>query len=330
MNRRKFMALLAGSVPASRTIAHAQAGDRSAHIGALMGYTAGDFEGERFIAAFEQGLRALGWTPGHNLRIDYRWGGGEAERFQAHAAELVAASPRAIFAHSSNAVRAVAQQTKKVPVVFAHVADPLGQGFVASLARPGGNITGFTNFELKMGEKWLETLKEASPDTVRVAVVYNPHTAPYFVSFWEALTSAAKAFSIQLINAPAREVADIDAAMALLRREPGGGIIVIPDVFASMNRSQIVALAAHHRLPAVYPLRFFASGGGLMSYGADASDIFRRAAGYIDRILKGANPGELPVQTPTKFELVVNLKAAKALGLDLPPLMVARADEVIE
>ena len=330
MNRRKFLVLLAGSALAFPPMARAQANDRSAQIGALMGYAEGDPEGQQFVAAFEQGLRALGWTPGHNLRIDYRWGGGEAERFQAYAAELVAASPRAIFAHSSTAVRALAQQTKKIPVIFANIADPLGQGIVASLARPGGNITGFTAFESRMGEKWLEALKEAAPDTVRAAVVYNPRTAPYFASLWEALTAAAPAFSIQLINAPAREVADIDAAMSALGREPGGGLIVVPDVFTSMNRSEIVALAARHRLPAVYPLRFFARGGGLMSYGADTGDIFRRAAGYIDRVLKGANPGELPVQTPTKFELVVNLKAAKALGLDLPPLMVARADEVIE
>jgi putative ABC transport system substrate-binding protein len=264
------------------------------------------------------------------LRIDYRWGGGDMERFQAHAAELVAAAPRAILAHSSNAVRALAQQNRKIPVVFANIMDPLGQGFVASLARPGGNITGFTSFEFKMGEKWLETLKEASPETVRAAVVYNPNTAPYFEAFWEALTAAAPAFSIRLINAPAREVADIDAVMTALGREPGGGLLVVPDVFTSMNRKEIVALAARHRVPAVYPLRFFATGGGLVSYGADTGDIFRRAAGYIDRILKGSNPAELPVQTPTKFQLVVNLKTAKALGLDLPPLMVARADEVIE
>ncbi len=181
-----------------------------------------------------------------------------------------------------------------------------------------------------MGEKWLETLKEATPDTVRAAVIYNPQTAPYFEAFWEVLTAAAPAFSIRLINAPAREIADIDAAMGALGREPGGGLIVMPDVFTSMKRNEIVSLAARHRLPAVYPLRFFATGGGLMSYGADTGDIFRRAAGYMDRVLKGANPGELPVQAPTKFQLVVNLKTAKALGVDLPPLMVARADEVIE
>jgi ABC-type uncharacterized transport system substrate-binding protein len=330
MNRRKFLALLAGSALVSPRIARAQAGDRSAQIGALMGYAEGDSEGQQFVAAFEQGLRALGWTPGQNLRIDYRWAGGETERFQAHAAELVAAAPRAIFAHSSSAVRALAQQTKKIPVVFANITDPLGQGLVTSLARPGGNITGFTYFDPKMGEKWLETLKEATPDTVRAAVVYNPQTAPYFEPFWQALTAAAPAFSIRLINAPAREIADIDAAMVALGREPGGGLIVMPDVFTSMNRKEIVALAARHRLPAVYPLRFFATGGGLMSYGADTGDIFRRAAGYVDRVLKGANPADLPVQAPTKFQLVVNLKAAKALGLDLPPLMVARADEVIE
>ena len=284
-------------------------------IGALMGYAEGDPEGQQFVAAFEQGLRALGWTPGQNLRIDYRWGGGEAERFQAHAAELVAAAPRAIFAHSSSAVRALAQQTRKIPVVFANIADPLGQGFVASLARPGGNITGFPIWNPGWEKSGWRRSRRPRPTPCAPPSSTIRETAPYFEAFWEALTAAAPAFSIRLINAPAREIADIDAAMVALGREPGGGLIVMPDVFTSMKRNEIVALAARHRLPAVYPLRFFATGGGLMSYGADTGDIFRRAAGYMDRVLKGANPGELPVQTPTKFQLVVNLKRPRRSGL---------------
>ncbi len=330
MNRRQLLALLAGSTLAWPRLGAAQANDRAAHMGALMGYAEGDPEGRQFVADFEQGLRALGWTPGQNLRIDYRWGGGDTERFQAYATELVAAAPRLIFAHSSSATRALARQTKKIPLIFANVVDPVGQGLVTSLSRPGGNVTGFTVFEYRMGEKWLETLKEAAPATVRAAVIYNPQSTPYFSFFWDALTAAAPAFSIDLVNAPARDLAQVEEAMIAIAPGGGGGVIVMPDVFTSIRRTEIALLAARHRLPAVYPFRFFAQSGGLMSYGADTGDIFRRAAGYVDRVLRGANPAELPVQTPTKFELVINLAAAKAVGLDLPPLMLARADEVIE
>ena len=329
MRRREFIALVGCAAMMPRT-AVAQPGDRPTHIGALMGYAASDPEGRRLAAAFEQALRDLGWTPSQNLRIEYRWGAGDLERFRAFAAELVALAPRAIFVHSSTALKPVLQRTGKIPIVFVNVADPVGQGFVKSLSRPGGNVTGFTNFEFTMGEKWLEMLKGIAPATARAAVVYNPQTTPYFRFFWDALVPAAASFAMQLIDTPVREVAQIDEKMVSLGRQPGGGLIVLPDVFTSINRNEIVAIAARHRVPAVYPFRFFASSGGLMSYGTETTDLFRRAAAYVDRVLKGANPGELPVQTPAKFEFVINLKTAKELGLTAPPALLARADEVIE
>jgi putative ABC transport system substrate-binding protein len=332
MKRREFIALLGGAAAAPSILwplaARAQP-DRMRRIGVLMSLTKDDPEDEQRRTVLEQGLQQLGWTQGRNIQIEYRWFAGEPTRARAMAKELVDLKPDLIVAASTPGLAAVGQATRTIPIVFVAVSDPVGQGFVTSLARPGGNVTGFSYFEFPVVGKVLETLKQMAPDVVRVTLLFNPDTLSY-IPFLRSLDTIAPSLGAQLIEAPVRNAGEIEAAMAATAREPGGGLMVLPDPFTNVHRDLIVGLAARHRLPAAYTLRFFATAGGLMSYGVDVGDLYRRAVPYVDRILKGAKPADLPVQQPTKFEFVLNLKAAKALGLDLPPTLVARADEVIE
>jgi putative tryptophan/tyrosine transport system substrate-binding protein len=330
MRRREFITLV-GSAAVWPLAAHAQQGERMRRVGVLMGISASDPDYQRYVSAFTQELQNLGWRDGNNLHLEYRFAVGEAGFAQAFAKELVEQHPDVIVAHTTPTVTALMRETHTIPIVFISVADPVGGGFVRSFAAPGGNITGFTNIESSMSGKWLELLKEMSPQLKRVAAIFNPDTAPtggqFFLRPFEAV---AASLAIEPIASPVRNVAEIETAIATLVREPGAGLIVMPDVFGTVHREPIVALAAKYRLPAVYPFRFFATTGGLMSYGVDVVDMWRRAAPYVNRIIRGEKPADLPIQAPTKFQLVLNLKTAKTLGLTIPPTLIALADEVIE
>jgi putative ABC transport system substrate-binding protein len=328
MKRREFMTLLGGAAAAWPLAASAQT-KRLRRIGVLMGLVANDPEAQSRVAAFENGLRELGWVKGGNLSIEYRWA-GDGSVLRDHAAELLATVPDLILANSTPVTTALREQSRSVPIVFTQVTDPVGQGLVPSLAHPGGNLTGFTSFEFSIGTKWLEALKQTAPRVTRVALVFNPQSAPSADLFLLPVEAAAPSFSVVPIGAAVRNPDDVDRVFDALAREPNGGLMVLPDISMTNYREAIIALAARHRVPAIYPYRYFAVSGGLMSYGTDVEEVFRRAAGYVDRILKGTSPGELPIQAPTKYELVFNLKTARALGLDVPPTLVARADEVIE
>jgi putative ABC transport system substrate-binding protein len=331
MRRRQFIVLL-GSVAAAWPLAvRAQQQDRMWRVGVLMGYAENDPEARAWVVAFRVGLQKLGWTEGHNIRIDYRWAkAGDVEPRQRFAKELVALQPDLILSNNTPTTAALLQQTRTIPVVFAFAADPVGSGFVASLARPGGNVTGFILMEPTMVGKWLELLKEIAPRVVRVALLFNPTTAPYAEMYLNSLKAAAASFAVQAIAAPVHATSELEPVFTALGREPNGGLIVMPDSFLTLHRAEITSLADRYRLPAVYPYRYYGELGGLLSYGNDLTDNFRHAATYADRILNGTKPSELPVQAPVKFELVINLKAAKAIGLDVPPPMLVRADEVIE
>ena len=328
MNRRQMIAALGGAA-AWPLAAHAQQAERMRRIGVLLPATADDPEFQARVAAFVQGLQQLGWTEGRNVRIDIRWGAGDAERIRRYAAELVALAPDVILAAGGATVGPLFQATRTVPIVFTLTPDPVGAGFVDSLARPGGNVTGFTNFEFGIGVKWLELLKEIAPRVTRAAVLRDP-TIPAGIGEFGAIQAVAPSVGIELRPIDVREAGEIERAVTAFARSSNNGLIVSSNALASVHRNLIVTLAARHRLPAVYPFRFFVTIGGLASYGPDTIDPHHRAAGYVDRILKGENPAELPVQAPTKYELVINLKTAKALGLDVPPTLLARADEVIE
>jgi putative ABC transport system substrate-binding protein len=329
MRRRELLALL-GAAAAWPGGVRAQRPDRVRRIGVMVVNAEGDPEGELRVAAFRQDLRALGWTEGRDLAIDVRWRAGEPERARAHAAELVASAPDVIVANGTAALAAVRQATQTIPIVFVVVADPVGAGYVQSLAQPGGNITGFSTFEPEIGGKWLELLKEVAPDLRRVATVSDPGFRG-FAALSLAIERLAPGFGLGATRVDFRQPADdIETAVAEFAREPGGGLIVMPTGINNTYRDRIFTLAVRHRLPAVYPFRFYATGGGLMAYGFDATDLFRRGAGYVDRILRGESPAKLPVQAPTKFELIVNLKTARELGVTFPPAILARADEVIE
>jgi putative tryptophan/tyrosine transport system substrate-binding protein len=330
MKRREFILTLGGAAAAWPLGARAQQGERVRRIGILQGLAESDPEAQARTVAFRQALEALGWTEGRNIRIDYRFAGGDPARVQTYATELVKAAPDLIVGHSTPVAAALKQATRTIPIVLVAVNDPLGQGFVASLARPGGNITGFAFVEFTMVGKWLELLKEIAPGVRRVALIFNPLTAPYYPVYLRELGAAPARLAAELAAAPVRDEAEIEAAIAAIAREPAGALIAAPDPFTNAHRALIMALAERHRLPAVYAFREFVSEGGLMSYGPDTIDIARRSASYVDRIFKGAAPAELPVQQPTKFELAINLKTAKALGLDVPLLLQQRADEVIE
>src|SRR5262249_18808658 len=299
-------------------------------IGVLIG-VAGDAETKAWVATFRKRLDELGWQVGRNVDIDERWTAGDPEQNRVFAVELVASKPDAIFAFSSVAVAALRRESRTLPVVFTAISDPVGSGFVESLARPGGNATGFTNFVPTMAAKWLEVLREIAPQVRRAVLLFNPQTAPYVAEYYQRpFEAAAPPFGMQAISVLVRQTVEVEAAIRDLAREPGGGLVVPPDNFSYVHRELIFTLAARHRVPAVYPFRFTAREGGLVSYGVDLGETFPRAAEYVDRILKGTRPADLPVQAPTKFELAINLKAAKALGLDVSPMLIARADEVIE
>jgi len=297
-------------------------------VGLLMAFSENDPDAQRHATAFRQALATFGWTEGCDVRFDHRWTTGDPNRIQAAAKELLAGTPDVVVAESTPAAAALQRETRTTPIVFLQAGNPVGFGFVASLAHPGGNLTGFTNYEPSMGGKWLEILKEVSPDVARVDALFNPKT--HTGQFWRVLETAAPSLNLAFTKMPAQDFAELDRAVEGLVRESNSGLLVMPDIFNINNRERIIGLAAQHRLPAVYPFRIFAKSGGLATYGVDNIDAYRRAAGYVDRILRGANPGDLPVEAPTKFELIINLKTAKALGLKIPPTLLVAADEVIE
>jgi putative ABC transport system substrate-binding protein len=329
MQRRAFITLLAGAAVARPLAARAQQTKQMRRIGVLMVIGANDPEGQARLAAFAQGLQQLDWTVGQNVQIDYRWASVNAEELRKYAAELVALKPDVILAHSSSAVEPLLQTTRAVPIVFTNVADPVGAGYVDSLARPGGNATGFTVFEYAMGGKWLELLKEIAPHVTRAAVVRDSAIVAGPAEFG-AIQAVAPSLGVELRPVDIRDASEMERAVTRFAGSPNGGLIVTGSAAATIHRQLIVALAARHQLPAVYYSRYFVTGGGLISYGPDYVDQFRRAAAYVDRILKGEKPADLPVQTPTKYQTVINLKTAKAQGLTVPPALLARADEVIE
>jgi putative ABC transport system substrate-binding protein len=329
IGRRKFLASLGGAAAAWPLAARAQQGDRIRRIGALMGTGADDPEGQDRNAAFLQGLQELGWTVGRNVRIEYRWGTGDANRNRSNAAELVALGPEVILAATTPGVTAVQQATRTVPIVFVSVADPVSAGFVSNLARPGGNTTGFALYEYGTSAKWLELLKQIVPGVTRVGVVRDPALVVGTAQL-AAIQAVAPSFGVELSPLDSRDAGEIERAIAAFARSANGSLIVTASPAAITNRKLIIAKAAAYRLPAVYPFRYYVADGGLISYGPDSIDPYRRAATYVDRILKGEKPADLPVQAPTKYELVINLKTAKTLGLDVPATVLARADEVIE
>jgi putative ABC transport system substrate-binding protein len=330
MKRREFITLLGGAAAAWPLAARAQQGEPVRRIAVLMGQAADDPEAQARVAAFVKGLQELGWSDGRNMRIDIRWPAGDADRARRYAAELVALAPDVILAPGNFTMGPLLQATRSVPIVFGSIIDPVGAGFVQSLARPGGNATGFILFEYAMSAKWLELLKQIAPSVTRAAVIRDP-AIPSGVGQWGAIQSAAPSFGVEVSPINVRDDAgDIERAVATFALASNGGLILTGSALAGLHRNLIITLAARHKLPAVYFDRFYVTAGGLISYGPNLVDQFRRAAGYVDRILKGEKPADLPVQAPTKFELVINLKTAKAVGIDVPPTLLARADEVIE
>lgn len=328
MKRREFISLLGGAVVVWPIAARAQQSERVRQIGLLMAYTESDREGQADVAAFREGLQKLGWVDGRNIRIDIRRA-TKAEAIEQSAKELVALKPELILSLSTATTAALLQQTRTIPIVFANIGDPIGSGFVASFGRPGGNATGFIPMEDTVAGKWLELLKEIAPRINRVAFLFNPAMAP-FEHFLNPLKAAAKSIAVEVIAAPVRDKSELKSVIAAQAQEPNGGLIFMPDSFNLAHSEEITLLAARYRLPAVYPFRVFAEHGGLLSYGNDRIDNIRSAANYADLILKGEKPANLPVQAPTKYELVINLKTAKALGLDVSLQLQERADEVIE
>jgi putative ABC transport system substrate-binding protein len=331
VQRRNFITLLGGAA-AWPLAARAQQAERMRRLGALMGYAESDSDARAWYAAFREALQKLGWTQGRNIQVDTRWATpDDAESMRRFAMELVALRPDVLLSSTTPTTTALLQQTRTIPIVFALAADPIGSGFVASFAQPGGNVTGFifTN-EPTMAGKWVELLKEIAPRVARIAMLFNPLSATYADYWLNPFKAAAPSFSVEAIAAPVRDTSELEPVIAAQAREPNGGLIAMPDSFTDAHRVEITSLAARYRLPAVYPFRFFAEIGGLLSYGVDRTVNFRRAATYVDRILKGEKPAELPVQAPIKFELVVNLKTARALGLEIPTTLLARADQVIE
>jgi ABC-type uncharacterized transport system substrate-binding protein len=327
ITRRRFLAA-SGSLLAAPHAAEAQQAAIPV-IGALLTTAADDAESQARIAAFLQGLQELGWTDGRNVRIDYRWAAGDPERARTYAAELVRLKPDVILANTALALMPLKRETGTIPIVFTLIYDPVGSGFVANLARPGGNITGFTLGDFSLGGKMLQVLKEIAPKVSRVAVIFNPNQPPH-VAIWRSIEVAAPSFGVPLTASAVRDSAEIEPVIKAFAREQNGGLVVLPSPITETHRERVIALAARHRLPAVYGFRSFIESGGLVSYGINTVEPFRRAALYVDRILKGAKPGDLPVQQPTKYELVINMKTAKALGLTIPSSLLGRADQAIE
>ncbi len=328
MTRRELIALLGGTATAWPLVGRAQQSERMRRIGVLLGIRESDPEAQSRVAAFRQTLQELGWTEGRNLRIEYRWTRTAGE-FHSFVSEIVALAPDVILTGSTAALPIFQKATRTIPIVFVQVPDPVSAGHVASLARPGGNITGFTSYEHTIGSKWLGLLKEAAPGVRRAAVLINP-LAPAWTDVFARMAALAPALGMQLTAAPVNDAGDVERAIDAVASAADPGLIVLPGPQTSVNRAQIIASAARLRLPAVYPYRYYVASGGVLSYGIDTVHLLRQAASYVDRILRGENPAGLPVQAPTKFELVINLQSARALGFDLPPTLLARADEVIE
>jgi putative ABC transport system substrate-binding protein len=330
MRRREFTRLLGGATVAWSVAAHAQQTERARRIGILMGRAENDQEGQSSVAAFREGLRKLGWMEGRNSEIDIRWAAADVELMKGFAKELVSLQPDLILTSSTPATAAMLQQTHTIPVIFVLVADPVGSGFVANLSRPGGNATGFTPIVSSLGGKWVELLKQIAPRVGRVTLLFNPPTATFLEGYLNPFKAAAASLGVEAIVAPVNDMPALESLITKEASKPGIGLVVIPDAFTTTHRVEITALAARYNVPAVYWSRTFAEVGGLISYGPYIVDEYRRAAVYADRILKGTKPNELPVQAPVKFELVVNLKTAKALGLDVPAPLLAASDAVIE
>jgi putative tryptophan/tyrosine transport system substrate-binding protein len=332
VRRRELLVFLGAGALALPLSARAQQSSRVRRIGLLIALPEGDPEIPKHLGAFQEGLRALGWTNGQNVRIDHRVA-GDAQAIRSRAAELISLGPELIVVHTTPATNAVRQAGHNVPIVFIAVSDPIGTGFVESFSRPGGNVTGFTNLEATIGSKWLELMRDIAPSVRRVSMLFNPATANTGASggiFLQSMQAAAQVSGMELVVNPVNDPAEIDGVFAAMAESTAGGVVVMPNVFTAANRDRIVAQAARFRIPTVYPLRHFVTAGGLLSYGVDNSDLFRRAASYADRILKGAKPADLPVQQPTKFELAINLNTAKALGLSVPLTLRVSADQVIE
>jgi putative ABC transport system substrate-binding protein len=330
MRRREFITLLGGTAAMWPLAARAQQTDRVRRVGVLMGYGEADPEAKALLSDFTQGLSELGWTDGRNLRMEVRWAPGDTDLMHTFAKELVNLQPDVILANSTPVTAALKRETLTIPIVFAVVGDPVGSGFVASLPRPGGNITGFGSLETSMASKWLELLTGIAPGIKRAVMMFNPETAPYIKIFLPSFEAAARSLRVAPIAAPVHSDAEIEMVITELAREPGGGLLGMPDNFVEIHRALIISLAARNNVPAVYQTPVIARDGGLLSYGADFRDIFHRAARYVDSILHGAKPSELPVQLPTKYLMVVNLKTAIMLGLTVPPSILLSADEVIE
>jgi putative ABC transport system substrate-binding protein len=328
MRRRDFITLLGGTAAWPLT-ARAQQIERIRRIGVLMGPDENDPVGKTYVSAFTQALADLGWIDGRNVRMDVRWAGGDINRSRVLAQELVGLQPDIIVATATPPIVALQRETQTIPIVFTSMTDPVASGIVARLDHPSGNITGFANWEASMGGKWLGLLSEIAPGLKRAAIMFNPDTAP-ITAYMALLETAARSLKVEPITAPVHSDVEIETAIIALGRDPGGGLVVMPDLFTNAHRAPIISAAARNKVPAVYWQSIFARDGGLLSYGPDPVDNFRRAATYVDRILRGAKPAELPVQLPTKFELVINLKTARALGLEVPFLLQQRADEVIE
>ena len=330
MRRREFIMLVGSAAVSWPITSHAQQLDKTRLIGVLMGLAESDSTAQSEVAAFRGALAKLGWTEGSNFRIELRWGSADPDRIRTSAKELVDLRPDVILGQSTLVIGALARETRTIPIVFVNVGDPIASGFAASLARPGGNITGLTVEVPAQGGKWVQLLKEIAPRTVRMALLFNPATAVPLKFFMSSIQAAASSLAIQISNALVQGKDEIEGVIAAQARNPGGGLIVAPDPFNVANRELIITLAARYGVPAIYYNSVFRESGGLITYGADFAEQFRQAPEYIDRILKGATPANLPIQAPTKFELVINLKTAKALGLEVPPLLLGRADEVIE
>jgi putative ABC transport system substrate-binding protein len=331
IGRREFIGLLlAGAAVAWPLSVCAQQPERMRRIAFLHPYAENDPEVLARVVAFRQGLEALGWTENRNIRIEHRYSGGDLDQIQAYATELVRSAPDLIVGSGTPIIAALKQATDTIPIVFSAVNDPVGQGLVATMSRPGGNITGFTFIDFPLIGKWLEVLKEVAPDVRRMRLMFNPDTTPFYPVFVRELGAAPGLLAVELLASPVHNEEEIAAAIAAFAREAGGGLIAAPDAFINTRRHLIMALAERHRLPAIYSFRQFVKEGALMSYGPDTADMVRRSTAYVDRILKGEKPADLPVPAPTKYELAINLKTARVLGLEVPPTLVARADQVIE
>ena len=328
MRRREFVTLVGGIAASWPFVARGQQA-KMRRVGVLFGTTENDPETKRRVEGLVQGLREAGWVEDRSIHLDYRFAGADPDRMRRYSIEIVALAPDVIVVHSNDVLAALRQANGTIPTVFAQVGDPVGSGFVESLARPGGNLTGFTSFEAGIGGKWLQTVKEIAPGITRTLVLLDAKIGAN-LEFLHAIESAASAIGVTVTVGPIQNASELENSIAEFAAGPTGGLVVLPSPLVAVNRERIIAFVAQYRLPAVYPFRFFAMSGGLVSYGVDTADLYRRAASYVDRILKGAKPADLPVQQPTKFELVVNLKTAKALDLEIPPTLLARADQVIE